>query len=213
MTEARAETSRMAPEKHERILRSALEVFIELGFERASVDAIAGRAGVSKATVYNHFKDKKALFAACLLAQADAFRSALEDVVKRTPTTEVEVALNALGEGVIRLMLSPVVAALHKVIAAEVGRFPELGCALYERSVTGCRNQLAPFFRHFGERGELAVPDPGTAAMQFLALCSSDLKVRVELGLQQRVSEEQIRGAVREAVATFLRAYRPRSRG
>src|SRR5512140_667703 len=126
MAEERGEVGRVAPEKHERILRAALDVFIELGFERACVDVIAARAGVSKATVYSHFKDKKALFASCLLAQTDVFQAALEEVVPRAAAADVERALAALGEGIIRLMLSPAVAALHKVVAAEVSQFPEL---------------------------------------------------------------------------------------
>lgn len=207
MAEERDEAGRVAPEKHERILRAALDVFIELGFERACVDVIAARAGVSKATVYSHFKDKKALFASCLLAQTDVFQAALEEVVPGAAAADVERALAALGEGIIRLMLSPAVAALHKVVAAEVSQFPELGRALYERSVTLCRSQLAPFFLEWSARGELDVVDPGRAAMQFLALCSSDLKVRVEMGLQRCVSDDDIRAAVGEAVSMFLRAY------
>jgi AcrR family transcriptional regulator len=207
MVEAR-EVFRPVPEKRDRILRAALEVFIELGYERASVDELASRAGVSKATVYNHFKDKKDLFTCCLLEQAEAFQASLEETVRRAVAPEIGPALVALGEGIVRLLLSPVVAALHKVVAAEVARFPELGRALYERSVTGCRAQLATFFAERHARGELEAPDAGLAAMQFLALCGADLKGRVELGLQQCVSEDEIRTAVAQAVATFLRAYR-----
>ena len=47
--------------KRRQILDGARQVFSELGYERASVDQIAARAGVSKATVYNHFQDKKAI--------------------------------------------------------------------------------------------------------------------------------------------------------
>ena len=39
------------------ILSGARAVFAELGYERGSVDEAAARAGVSKATVYNHFHE------------------------------------------------------------------------------------------------------------------------------------------------------------
>src|ERR1035438_917511 len=46
---------------HERVLRSALELFGERGIDATSMDAIAQSSGVSKATIYNHWPNKKAL--------------------------------------------------------------------------------------------------------------------------------------------------------
>ena len=44
------------------VLQGAREVFMRDGFEGASVDDIARAAGVSKATLYNYFPDKRILF-------------------------------------------------------------------------------------------------------------------------------------------------------
>jgi AcrR family transcriptional regulator len=46
---------------HRKVLDAALELVAETGIEGASMDAIAGRSGVSKATIYKHWKDKDAL--------------------------------------------------------------------------------------------------------------------------------------------------------
>jgi AcrR family transcriptional regulator len=48
-------------EAHERVLRAALTLFGERGIDGASMDAITQSAGVSKATVYNHWPNKEAL--------------------------------------------------------------------------------------------------------------------------------------------------------
>jgi AcrR family transcriptional regulator len=40
------------------IVNAAMEEFLEKGFERASMEAIANRAGISKGGVYHHFKNK-----------------------------------------------------------------------------------------------------------------------------------------------------------
>jgi AcrR family transcriptional regulator len=48
-------------EAHERVLRAALTLFGERGIDGASMDAITQGAGVSKATVYNHWANKEAL--------------------------------------------------------------------------------------------------------------------------------------------------------
>lgn len=46
---------------HNKVLRAALDLFIERGIEGTSMDAIAQSSGVSKATIYNHWVDKEAL--------------------------------------------------------------------------------------------------------------------------------------------------------
>jgi AcrR family transcriptional regulator len=46
---------------HRKVLEAAMELVAEHGIEGASMDAVAGRSGVSKATIYKHWKDKHAL--------------------------------------------------------------------------------------------------------------------------------------------------------
>jgi len=50
--------------KRAAILDGAIDVFISMGYELASMDKIAETAGVSKRTVYNHFGSKENLFQA-----------------------------------------------------------------------------------------------------------------------------------------------------
>jgi AcrR family transcriptional regulator len=47
----------------ERILQAAYELFYQKGFARVGVDLIAEKAGVTKRTLYNHFKSKDHLLA------------------------------------------------------------------------------------------------------------------------------------------------------
>lgn len=53
-----------SPSVRERILSAALECFARDGFDRARVDEVARRAGVSKGAIYWHFPDKASLFKA-----------------------------------------------------------------------------------------------------------------------------------------------------
>ena len=72
---SRTETSEAPPSPRRRlpaearraaILDAALEVFAQHGYHAASIDDIAGAAGVSKALIYEHFKSKRELHAALL---------------------------------------------------------------------------------------------------------------------------------------------------
>jgi AcrR family transcriptional regulator len=51
-----------AAERREVIVRVATEVFAEHGYQAASIDAIARRAGVSAPVVYDHFASKRDLY-------------------------------------------------------------------------------------------------------------------------------------------------------
>lgn len=50
----------------EHILDKAKEAFLEAGFERTSMDAVAARAKTSKRSLYAHFSTKEALFLAVI---------------------------------------------------------------------------------------------------------------------------------------------------
>ena len=56
---------------HQKVLDAALELFANQGIDATSMDAVSEAAGVSKATIYKHWPDKKAL---CLEALARAHK-------------------------------------------------------------------------------------------------------------------------------------------
>src|SRR5262245_11315753 len=56
--------SKVALKKRANILKAAVTLFSRHGFKRTSVDLLAEEAKVAKPTIYAHFQDKDALFAA-----------------------------------------------------------------------------------------------------------------------------------------------------
>lgn len=195
------------PAKRRQILAGAREVFGELGFERASVDLIATRAGVSKATVYNHFHDKKALFVASVVEECDDMRAGLRRCLDR-PGADLEASLQRVGEQMMAVFLSPVVAGLFRHTIAEAGRFPEIGRMVFERGPVQLHQDIARYLARWRERGALDIADPLSAAIQFVALCQGDLAVRSRFGALEHPVDEQVRAWVKRAVKTFVRAFR-----
>jgi TetR/AcrR family transcriptional repressor of mexJK operon len=202
------QTVEFVPAKRKQILTGARQVFSELGFERASVDLIASRAGVSKATVYNHYEDKKALFVACVFEESDEMRAELRACLAE-PVGDVEQVLQLIGEKVMKVFLSPAVVCLHRHIIAEVARFPDIGRTIFERGPSVTQDAVASYLARCEQTGALRIDDARAAAVQFLALCQGDLVSRSRLGILTDPVEEQVRDTVRRAVRTFVRAYRP----
>jgi len=56
--------ARRGDQLREHILSIAKDVFLEMGFERASMDVVAARAETSKRSLYAHFANKEKLFLA-----------------------------------------------------------------------------------------------------------------------------------------------------
>jgi AcrR family transcriptional regulator len=200
-------TTDAASAKRRQILDGARSVFSEQGYERAAVDQIAARAGVSKATVYNHFHDKRALFVAAVVENCDAFREHLARTVA-APSGDVEAVLRDIGTHVMTASLAPASVSLYRQAIAEAERMPEIGRMVFERSTVPLQELVAAHLRRWSEAGTLRIDDPRSAAVAFVALCQGDLAIRMRLGVLAAPVDAQIRETVDRAVSIFVRAHR-----
>lgn len=73
-------------ETRDRILAAARELFDARGYEETSVDAVAERAGVAKATVFAHFTDKTSLLIAVRIGSLDALAGEMRTAIDRGPS-------------------------------------------------------------------------------------------------------------------------------
>lgn len=197
-----------ASAKRRQILDGARRVFAEQGYERAAVDQIAARAGVSKATVYNHFHDKKALFVAAVLGSCDDFREGLACRLA-DPDGAPEPVLRAIGEHVMSRTLSPPAVSLYRQAIAEAERMPEIGKLVFERGTLALQDLVAGHLARWNATGALRVDDARSTAVAFIALCQGDLVIRRRLGVLEDPVEPLIRATVDQAVSIILRAHRP----
>ncbi len=142
-------------EKIEKILQGAMQEFLVHGYAGTSMDRIASQAGVSKATVYNHFKDKEGLFKALIHQLAtDKFQNTFATLpLEGEPAVVLRIVItNALN----KMMSDREHQAFVRVLIGESGRFPELAKAWIQDIMT-------PTIEIFGEylerHPELNIPD------------------------------------------------------
>ncbi|WP_286215138.1 TetR/AcrR family transcriptional regulator [Mycolicibacterium mageritense] len=77
-------------ERHDRVYEAAIALFVERGFEAASMDEIADRSGLSRSTVFTHFPRKTLFLEEWMRRRRDeAARSARTDGVAGRPLREV----------------------------------------------------------------------------------------------------------------------------
>ncbi len=129
-------------QKERQIIDGALRAFLSRGYS-ASMDAIAQEAGVSKQTVYSHFKDKETLFSALIDQLLDEFTTAglSPDLMTQEPETffrnVANIALSRLDDWEYISLL--------RVLIAESARFPELADVYVTRLVTPAIHKLTEF--------------------------------------------------------------------
>src|ERR1700676_3296942 len=113
--------ARVPKGKAESILAAAQRTFLASGFGAANMDAIAREAGASKATVYAYFASKEELFGAVVARERERF--AEDFTAGEFDTGDVAASLLAIATRFLRLLLSPDVIAINRIIIGEVTRF------------------------------------------------------------------------------------------
>ena len=191
--------------KFDQVTCGARAIFLRDGFERASVDDIAREAGVSKATLYSYFPDKRLLFLE--VAKAECRRVADDAEALIDDTAPVAQVLQMAAERIIGFMMSDFGARMYRVAVAESENFPAMAQDFYHSGPLMIRERLSNYLRKAVERGELAIDDISLAADQFAQLCKADIQDRLIFGGAGCCSAQELKRTVEGAVAMFMARY------
>jgi len=191
-------------EKAESILAAAQRTFLASGFGAASMDAIAREAGASKATVYAYFASKEELFGAVVARESERYAQGFS--AGELDPDDVEGSLRVIADRFLRLLLSPDVIAINRIIIGEVARFPVLAEVFWQAGPERVRLQLEDFLSRAAVAGALEFADLRLAAGQFASLVRGEIHLRALLGLSA-ADDAALSAAAASAVATFLRAF------
>jgi AcrR family transcriptional regulator len=195
--------------KRRAILDAATKVFLAEGFAGASMDAIAGAAGVSKPTVYNHFSDKQQLFEQIV---TDMVEGLIQPFYEHLLTLSDNGDLGANLRELARLLLTGVMQApnlqLRRLVIGEASRFPALGRAYEQKGPVRTIEALTAAFERLAQKHLLRLEDPSLAAAHFNWLVVSiPLNHAMFSGEDRPPRPAQLKRYVDSAVNVFLAAY------
>lgn len=129
----------------EHILWSAKTVFLEMGFERASMDAVAARAETSKRTLYAHFESKDKLFTAVVEMAEGLFREKLGS--PRQFSAKPLEALTQFCARYLQVLTYDAWIRMCRMSMAECERFPEQAGRYFNLLFTEVQERLAVYLR------------------------------------------------------------------
>ncbi len=197
--------------KRRQILAAAEELFLAQGYGAVSMDLVAKRANVSKATLYAHFASKDQLFATIVDERKldiplgpEMFPEDIADMAA------LRAALERLGLTLLRFMLRERTLAIYRIALAEAGRFPELGQAFYQNGPCRMLNLFGDWLEVLRASGLVRVENPRIACEQFTALMRSGVFLRRSLAVAPEPDEAEIEASVKAAANTWLAAFAAR---
>jgi AcrR family transcriptional regulator len=174
---------------HRAILEAAIALVREVGYEALTMEAVAARAGVGKATLYRRWEGKELLVA-----------EAIHGIVKEVPVPDlgsVERDVLALMGAVMRMYRDPATGELLSGIVAAMGRSARVAEVVRRGMVARWRHAMREVLRRAADRGELSADADLEVALDLL---SGALFYRY-LMLGKPVTEARTRAVV----ATVLR--------
>ena len=187
------------------VLEGARAIFTRDGFEGASVDEIAREAGVSKATLYSYFPDKRLLFME--VAKLECGRQADVACERMGLSGPPEDVLYDAASRLTRFFISPFGRQVYRMCVSESDRFPELGREFYASGPMMLRKMLVQYLREAVARGQLVIDDLELAADQFPELCKASIHAPLVLGIKTEFTDAELDRVIRGAVATFMARY------
>ncbi len=190
--------------KRRQILDGARRVFLDLGFDGASMGEIARAAGVSKGTLYVYFADKSALFEA-IVEEESLEQGKL--TFNFDPERDVATTLMEFGRAYIQVLCRPGGGSAIRTVMAIAERMPDVGRRFYENVIAVTIGRLAAYLEARARLGDVMIDDYRLAASQFLQMCQASLFQPFIFQAAPAPTPERIEQVVASATRMFLAAY------
>lgn len=190
--------------KAAQILPAACDLFLEHGFDPVTMDMVAARSGVSKATLYVYFASKEDLFAAVV----DAEVKLISDRIDVSPCHDgnIVAALRRMARSFVDLFLSDRVIALQRTVYGVLPRFPGIGPRIYAKGPMAVTDRIANLIASAHDDGLLDVEDPHRAAKQFVSLVRDDHDL-MGLLVMPPPDQSSINRSIDASIEVFMARY------
>lgn len=183
-----------APETRRRLLGAALAVFGRYGYRRASMEAVAAEAGISRQGLYRHYAGKEALFAAAISHLHDRGDAA---------GAEAAAAARAAGGG-IAAVAGALIGARLAFYAAEIYASPHAAELMEESGRLG-GPEIARRARRFRAALAAELARAGTRFADGLTAGDlADLLILATAGVKHGVRPGRVRAEAQKIVGYLL---------
>ena len=190
--------------KAEQVLNGAWRIFLRDGYAGAAVDDIVRSAGVSKATLYAYFPDKRLLFETAIQNVLD--RDCARPLAGIGNDLPAEKAVPRITAAMTAWLRSDRETDLFRVAIGESNRFPDIVATYRDRIEALLEHPLREHLDRLVAHRELEIDDIALAATQLIGLCGLAFRDRAASGTALEM-EMPVKRTAEAAATMFLRAY------
>lgn len=190
--------------KHKSIIEAAKELFLNLGYNNTSVDAIAKKAVVSKRTIYDHFENKQKLFGFIIVEHWK--QSAITTIDLFEEDQSIDTNLTNFAVTFLNFLYQADTINLFRLLISERNNFPDIIGSLLINDKAPFTYKLIEFLQKNKNDGILLIDDTEVAAAHFMGLLKEYHFWPMMLGFTNKKTVDQPE-LIKNAVEIFVRAY------
>ena len=192
-------------EKAAAIRGAAMKLFMSEGMERTSMDAIASAAGVSKQTVYSHFKNKDELFRACVTSKIELYSLNVSQFPRGDDLDEL---LRHIGKQYLTLLSDTGVIQMFRLMVSQADTRSDTVRSFHEAGPDMTTRNIAEIFaKHLpgsANQSELATQ----ATTEYLALIRNDYFLDMLLGVRNNIPTDEMNTHIEHCIAQIHTLYK-----
>ncbi|MGV3549242.1 TetR/AcrR family transcriptional regulator [Rhizobium sp.] len=192
------------PAKREALLDAARELLLDQGPD-ISMEAIAAKACVAKATLYARFPDKRAIVEAVLRRESD--RTITDEQLAESLSMKFDDALTAFGLRYLAFVNEGRLGKWDRLIAAMAINYPDLSRRFFDLGPGRGLALLTTIIESGIARDRIQSENAADAAGDLLGLWLGFTAIQVNLLARKPLSSSEIAERVERGVRLFMRLY------
>ncbi len=192
-------------EKRQRILESAKQLFLEMGYHGSSMNQIAQHAGVTKLTVYNHFQDKATLFTCAIEDTCEHILSTRPREL--TADSNFIVVLNEVCELALNIVNLPEAIKLDLLLLELAAEHSPLVEQFYRASHLKMRQVWENFFQDAAALNFIQQDHPARQTELIVSLLMGLRHQEVLLGMRPVPEAAERQAIIHSAIDIFMLKY------
>ncbi len=192
-------------QRRQQMIVAAKSVFLEEGYQRASVDSIAAAAGATKRTLYDHFGNKASLFQECILYCCDEFLEWIPEVDMLPRDTEE--GLNHFLDRMNAFINRPDTVRFLRMIISEAEHQPAFATLMNQSALSPVERVLRDYLKRQVARGELQQHDTEAWVKILIGLVSNLDYIRALLAVPDDARESRAESASRLIISLYVSTY------
>lgn len=188
-----------SPEKRSAILAAAKTLFFKEGYAAVSLGKLSTVTGISKNTLYGHFANKEAIFAAMLNEHWQQLGTPQLPINDKLPLAQ---QLEHFAQHLLQYLYLPETLALYRLLIAEAERFPTLASSIVQDHTPP---NLARLTQLLNDALSLEGEEARRLAIIFLGALKEDAFWHVLVGFRPQYTARELDQHIKQAVAHFMR--------